>query len=222
MQPTKRLLTAVSEDDLVTVQRLVAEGASVDWRDEHGHCGLSIAVREGYTGMLAWLLQAGADADAIGCNNHPVIVLATLSGHQQAVELLLAAGADPNRARVHGGETAMHAAAIGRQPALVRQLAAAGALINVFTAKQVESDLLWNITLTADTPLHLAACYAEAPMVECLLELGANPRLENYRQETPLACALRMHRPMSVLRPLRGGRYAAWSENLPVRTAWAG
>ncbi len=221
MQPTKRLLSAVCDDDLTTVQQLVAAGASVDWRDEHGHCALSIAVREGYTAMLQWLLQAGADADAIGCNNHPVIVLATLSGHLDTVELLLRFGADPNRARVQGGETALHAAAIGRQPELVRQLVAAGAQINVFTAKQVESDLLWNVLLTADTPLHLAACYAEATMVECLLELGANPRLENYRQETPLACALRMRRPMSVLKPLRGGRYAAWSENLPVRTAWA-
>ncbi len=219
---TKRFLTAAAENDLPTMQALATQGMTVDGRDEHGHCAVALASREGYTPMLAWLLQAGADADALGINNHPVLVHATLAGHLDCVDLLLGHGADPNRARALGGETALHAAAIGRSTAIVRRLVEAGAHINMHTAKHVESDLLWNIVLTSDTPLHLAACYGQSDMIACLLELGANPRLENYRVETPLACALRMRRPMEVLKPLRGERYAAWSDNLPVRTARVG
>lgn len=222
MDTTKQVLRASAENDLPQVQKLVAGGARVDVRDEHGHSPVAVAAREGSIELLQWLLEQGADADALGCNNHPAIVYATLAGHLTAVDLLLRFGANPNRARPHGGETAVHAAAIGRHTEIVQRLVQAGGQVNVHTAKHVESDLLWNVLLTSDTPLHVAACYGEPFMVACLLELGANPRLENYRQETPLASALRMRRPLPILRPLRGHRYAEWSDNLPVPHAWAG
>jgi ankyrin repeat protein len=219
MEAIKRLVLAVSDNDLKTVQSLAATGSSLQCRDEHGHSPVSTAAREGHLEMLRWLLSHGGNANSLGCNDHPAIVLATLAGHVEIVSLLLDHLADPNRSRASGGETALHAAAIGRHVDIVRLLVEAGAQVNIHTAKHVESDFLWNVLLTSDTPLHLAACYGPEAMVECLLALGANPRLENYRQETPLACALRMRRPAAVLAPLRGERYSAWSDSLPVRKA---
>jgi len=217
MDDLRDLLSAVGDNRLDLVQALHEEGLPLTRRDEHGHSAVAIAAREGHVGLLRWLLAHGAGANALGCNDHPAIVLATLAGHIEIVDLLLDAHADPNRSRAVGGETALHAAAIGRSPEIVHRLVEAGAQLNVHTAKHVESDLLWNVTLASDTPLHLAACYGPAPIVEALLALGANPRLDNYRQETPLACALRMRRPSVVLGLLRGQRYAEWSDALPVR-----
>jgi len=217
MDDLRDLLSAVGDNRLDVVQTMFEDEFPLTRRDEHGHCAVSIAAREGHVGLLQWLLHHGASANALGCNDHPAIVLATLAGHAETVELLLAYHADPNRSRAAGGETALHAAAIGRSPEIVHRLVEAGAQLNVHSAKHVESDLLWNVILASDTPLHLAACYGPAPIIEALLSLGANPRLDNYRQETPLASALRMKRPSAVLALLRGQRYAEWSDALPVR-----
>lgn len=74
---------------------LESRGACVGMSDGSGRTPLHAAAGRGHTEMVRWLLDRGADVNALAFEGTP-LALAAWGGHVEAVRALLAAGADPN------------------------------------------------------------------------------------------------------------------------------
>ena len=120
------------------------------------------------------LLANGADAttsDDYGWNS---LHFAVAMGAHGIVIAILTVGSDPD-AKTDNGLTALHLAA---DPDMVEAMVAAGAVIDIRNG-------------VGRTPLHQAALYREAVVVEALLDAGADPMLEDHEFERPADLAER-------------------------------
>jgi ankyrin repeat protein len=167
------------------------------------------AVREGRLDAARRLLAAGADvnghlrpARGSGKATSPLL-LALENGHFELAWALLQAGANPNDRPA--GYAALHAIAWVRKPIrgdgdpppigsgslsslqLVKQLIEHGADLNV-RLENGESGR-GRFTTTGSTPFLLAARAGDAPLMRVLVELGADPKLANADDSTPLLAA---------------------------------
>lgn len=132
------------------------------------------------------------------------LILAVINGHFELAAMLLDAGADPNA--IGPGYTALHAVTWVRKPGggdndpapqgsgsmtsleLVKKLASRDANLNARMTKPVKVGLTGLNTLGA-TPFLLAARTADAELMRTLATLGADPRLPNANNATPLIVA---------------------------------
>jgi len=155
-----------------------------------GLTALHRAIVHGDSRTADSLLAQGADpngADEYGWN---ALHFAVPKMDGRTVSHLLVAGADPN-ARTANGLTALHLAA---DRAVIAALAVGGAEIDV------PNDL-------GRTPLHQAALFRTAPVVEALLDAGANIDFTDNEGNRPADLAERNYRideNSDVMRRLRG------------------
>ncbi len=144
---------------------------------------------------------SGAGAPRSGTS---ALHLAVTNGHFELASALLDAGADPNAIGV--GYTVLHAVTWVRKPGggdndpaprgsgamnsvqFVRKLIAKGADPNARMTKKMNVGLTSLNTLGA-TPFFLAARTADAELMRLLAELGADPKLPNADNSTPLMAA---------------------------------
>jgi ankyrin repeat protein len=212
------LMWAAAEGHVAAVETLLEAGADIRARSRTGFTPLLFAVREGRTDVVRALLTAGADANEQQQNSSQrpggvtgppaagtsALALAVVNGHFELAAVLLDAGADPNAAVP--GWTALHAIASVRKPGLgdnapapqgsgsmssielVQKLAKHGADVNARMTKKVGFGLTSLNTLGA-TPFLLAARTADAELMRTLAALGADPRLTNADNATPLIVA---------------------------------
>ena len=85
---------AASAGDLVRVSRLIAAGEDLEERDRIG-TPLHHAAARGQAAVVALLLEAGADPNALTRYGATALHRAAWRGDRASVERLLAAGADP-------------------------------------------------------------------------------------------------------------------------------
>jgi ankyrin repeat protein len=130
------------------------------------HPSLTEAVLDGDLVDVQDLLRAGADPNHKDPLGYPMLQLAAARGQVQMVELLLAAGADPLVPDTRMGASALHKAAIGGVVEVARVLLDHGAFIDQ------------RAPIDGQTPLWDAVLYKRLPMVEYLLERGADPELK--------------------------------------------
>jgi ankyrin repeat protein len=176
------------------------------------------AVREGRTDVVRVRLNAGADVNeaiplegrrrGYGGGLPPAgatpLLLAVRNAHYECASLLLDAGGNPNADLP--GYTVLHAITAVRKPGvgdndpppdgsgtmtsidLVKKLAAKGADLN---ARMTKKPNLNNTRLNeiGATPFMLAALTADAELMKTLAALGADPRLTNVDNSTPLMAA---------------------------------
>jgi ankyrin repeat protein len=129
----------------------------------HRDIPLLQAAGQGDTQALQALLSQGADANQKDAGGLTALILSVRAGAAPAVEALLRHGADPNlRGGVNGWTPLMHAVH-------KNQLGAAQALLD--GGAQVDSR-----GRSGETALMMAAGYGYTPLVELLLDRGANPR----------------------------------------------
>jgi ankyrin repeat protein len=212
------LMWAAAEGNADVVQALIDADADIRVRVPSGFTPLLFAVREGHLDVVRVLLTAGADAnDAIpgeprrrgyGGRLPPAgasaLLLAVTNGHFELAAHLLDAGANPNADLP--GYTVLHAITAVRKPGvgdndpppegsgtmtsieLVKKLAARGANLNARMTKRAN---LNNTRLNeiGATPFMLAALTADAELMKTLAALGADPRLTNVENSTPLMAA---------------------------------
>lgn len=132
------------------------------------------------------------------------LVIAVTNAHYELAALLLDAGADPNAAVP--GLTALHILTGVRKPGLgdndpapdgsgnmtsiefVRKMAAKGANLNARMTKRISIGMTGINTLGA-TPFFMAARAADAELMRVLAELGADPKINNADNSTPLMAA---------------------------------
>jgi len=133
------------------------------------------------------------------------LILAVENGHFDLAVALLEAGADPNDQR--SGFTALHAMTWVRKPhrgeddgdpaplgsgnlssvQFIRKLVERGADVNARLKNGKGGPGLYNVA--GATPFLMAAARADAVYMRLLVELGANPLLENVDNCTPLMVA---------------------------------
>lgn len=86
---------AANAGDLANVQRLLAEGVSINGQDRFGQTPIYFAARSGMAEVVLWLAKEGADLDMAQNDGVTPLRIAAATGHKAAVEALIAAGANP-------------------------------------------------------------------------------------------------------------------------------
>jgi uncharacterized protein len=213
------LMWAAAEGHADVIECLCQAGAAVPYRLKSGFTALLFAAREGKTAAVRALLKQGASVtDAIATANSPkgreasngtsAVLLAVENGHFELAMELIRAGADPNDTR--NGFTVLHTLTWVRQPSrgddddgqpppethgslssldFMRAIIAAGAQPDALLTKSAKGRATGAISLHGATPFLLASRNADLPMMQLLVELGADPHKPNALGSTPLMAA---------------------------------
>jgi ankyrin repeat protein len=201
------LMWAAHEGNAETVKLLVEAGANINDRSIFGWTALLFAARQGQVGTIKALLAAGANVNDTLPDKTSALITAIQGLNYEAAEVLLENGVDPNASGQ--GWTALHQVVWSRRPqrgqnnpgqkpqgdlssiGLARKLVEHGADINARETKEPNSDMEGRNSLNrfGATPFFLAAKSCDVPMMQALLELGADPFLGNVDGDTPLMVA---------------------------------
>jgi ankyrin repeat protein len=213
------LMWAAAEGHAAVVQQLITAGADVRAKVPSGFNPLYFAVREGRIDVVRLLLEAGADVKETIPVDGPrrrsyggplpragmsPLLLAVLNAHFELAAVLLDAGADANVN--YTGYTPLHAITVVRKPGvgdndpapqgsgsmtsleLAKRLVAHGADINARMTRKVNLNNTRANEIGA-TPFMLASLTADAELMKTLAALGADTRLTNADNSTPLMMA---------------------------------
>lgn len=207
------LMWAAAEGNTEVVDLLVKSEADLRASVPSGFTPFFFAVREGKTATVFKLLDAGIKINDLMRPERPAagvrgkssnaLILAIENGHFELAAALLDAGADPDAAPA--GQTALHVISSVRKPIrgdgdpppvgsgkltsleLVRKLVEHKADINARTERGTSGR--GKFTTTGCTPFLLAARASDVPLMKLLLELGADPKIPNADNCTPLLAA---------------------------------
>ncbi len=216
MRGQTAIMWAAAEGNVEVIETLIAAGADFRARLDSGYTPLFFAVREGRIPAVRTLLKAGVDVNdtmqpkqARGARlgyqgpraGTTPLMLAVTNAHYELAAFLLDAGADPN-ANIPG-YTALHIITNTRKPGvgdndpspdgsgnlssldLVRKLKERGANLNARMTRKVNFGLTSLNTMGA-TPFFLASKTADAELMSLLASLGADPKIPNADNATPL------------------------------------
>jgi uncharacterized protein len=210
------IMWAAAEGHAAVVKLLIAAGADLKTPLKSGFTPLMFAAREGKLEAARVLLEAGADVNEAMMpkqtgGKHPrtgmsPLLMAVENGHFDLAIEFIKAGADTNDQR--SGFTPLHTLTWVRKPNLgdsadgdpapegsgsltsldfVRQLVALGADPNIRLERG--SSGRGKLNHKGATPFLLAARTNDLPLMKLLLELGADPTLNNTDNCTPLLTA---------------------------------
>ena len=208
------LMWAAADGHTKVVDALIAAGADVNAKLKSGFTPFFFSIREGHPEVVLRLMQAGCDVNAtMRTSKRPrfgrtslrltPLLLAVENGHFELAELLLKQGADPNAQP--SGYSALHAISWVRKPIrgdgdpsprgsgnyssldMVRILVGAGADVDA-RFRRGKSEL-GRFAYTGSTPFLLAAQSSDVPLMQTLVQLGADPNLTTVAGSTPLLAA---------------------------------
>ncbi len=136
------LLSAVLAGDAARVSELLAAGAAIDTRDRSSDTPLHHAATNGLTDMVALLIQAGADVNAVNWDDETPLLAVTADGEARhdVIRQLLAAGANVDTAD-SSGVTPLMWAVTNKDPVAVVLLLEAGADLS---CRDAEGDDIWD------------------------------------------------------------------------------
>ena len=210
------LMWAAADGHADVVELLLKAGA--DFRaalPDSGFTPLFFAAREGRSDVVRVLLKAGADVNEAMQPRRPpakapgrgtsALMLAIENGHFELALALIEAGADPNDQR--SGFTPLHTMTWVRKPPrgedhgappplgsgnlgsvqFIRKLVEHGADVNARLKTGRGGAGLWN--KVGATPFFMASATADIAYMKLLMELGADPKLGNVDNCTPLMVA---------------------------------
>ena len=193
---TTALHYAVHQDDVELVRRLIRAGAHVTVKNDYGATPMSEAAIIANPTMIGLLLEAGADAESANADGQTALMVVARSGRVEAARLLLSRGASVNAVEKWRGQTALMWAVAQRQPAMVKELVAHGADVNV--RSMVNN---WGRQVTAEpraiyrpagglTPLLYAAREGCVGCARVLVESGAEINRADPEGISPLLMAI--------------------------------
>lgn len=214
----RRLLDAAWADDVATAERLIAQGADVNWRDETVQSAFLVATSEGYLELLELTLRHGADVDLHDSFDGTGLIRAAERGHWHVVGRLLQTPMEVDHVN-NLGWVALHEAIIlgdgsQRYVDTVRALVAGGADLEIESRNDgvapleharakgqdavvttLERALGSRPGSLADRELLAAAASGDADGVALALRDGADLEARDGRGRTPLLIALTRDRP---------------------------
>lgn len=194
----------------------LAAGGSADAGNPRGTTLLQWCAYHGDVTAVRCLLDAGADAAALGANLG--LSGAAFHGHWPLCQFLLERGAEANAADPVTGETALHAALCkANRPIydhVVRVLLAHGADPNHPTVPgQTTDGFMRDVRTRGETPLHRAAAFGTVAVVQMLIGAGARLDARDAHGDTPLTWASWHLRPPAVLRLVCYGDHRIHPDN---------
>jgi uncharacterized protein len=214
---TTPLHLAVYNNDLKTVEKLIAARADVNARNDYGSSPLSEAAITGSVEVIRKLISAGANVELANADAMTPLMIIARTSNVEAAKLLLKAGAKVNAQEHWRNQTALMWAAAEAQPAMVKLLIQHGADVN---ARSKVNE--WERQVTAEprkqarpaggfTPLLYAARRGCAPCAEALLDGGADINLGDPDRVTPLLLAtLNLNFDTAALLVRRGADVNKW------------
>lgn len=204
----QQLLDAALKGDLATVEKLVSQGANIDYTDPWGNCAVFSAAWEGNVEALELYYNLGVNLDLE--DNNP-FCNAAYNGQAGSVKWFLEKGVDPNFSFAKTGENALHytickTSEIDSRTEIVQLLVNAGTDVNKKTIKGVETlCFMRDAFLKAETPLHRAAAYGNVAIIKMLLSAGADPSMKDANGDTPMSWGSWYLRESEVLKLLLYG-----------------
>ncbi|HXI26815.1 MAG TPA: ankyrin repeat domain-containing protein [Vicinamibacterales bacterium] len=186
------LADAMEKMDRAAVHALLQRRADVNAPQVDGMTALHWAAYQDDVESVELLVRSGASVKAANRYGITPLTLAITNGDSAMVELLLKAGADPDTT-LPGGETALMTAARVGTLASVKALLGRGAKVDSKDEKHQQTALMW------------AAAEGHAPVVEMLIEVGADFKARLASGMTPLLFAVREGRSDVVRVLLKAG-----------------
>lgn len=119
------LLSAVNEGNTRLVERVLEDGAPVDYRDEMKRSAIHLAAAGGQDAIVEVLVNAGVDPDSRDSHGYTPLTIAAMNGYEAIVRRLLLSRVDPNSLDENSWTPLQHAVE-NEHEAVVRQLLAFG------------------------------------------------------------------------------------------------
>jgi ankyrin repeat protein len=172
-----RLMLAVRDGHLPTVQALLFHGANINLADDEGWTALMFAARSGHLAIAQALLGApGIKINTQKSDGASALYLAVLNGHYDLVKALIKKGADVNVADNEYWTPLLAATSNGHLTTAQALLDAPGIDINATDHRE-------------RTALYLAALNDSYDIVKVLIDKGANVNITADDGWTPLMVA---------------------------------
>ena len=175
-----QMIAAAGQGDVETVKRLLAQGAGVHARDDHGRTALIAAAYRNDLAIADILIQAGADVNAQDDTKQSAYLISTSEGYLELLRLALRNGADVRSTDSYNGTGLIRAADRGHVE-----------IIQELLKTDIEIDhvnrLGWTALLEAIILGDGGARHTE--VVRLLVEAGADVNLADSGGVTPLAHA---------------------------------
>ena len=206
--------------DLECIDLLLQRGMDVNISGYFYGTALQAASCVGNVEVVERLLESGAETDILHDAYGTALRAAVIQGHEDLVRLLITYGADVNLRNNDCSDSVLHLALGSRNNAIFKLLMDAGADMNITTSKQhvlilaceqgdsalVEHLLARGVDVSVSgtkpehwhdsfyqkaTPLHAACANRHLPVVQLLLDHGADVEKTNESSATPLIAAVR-------------------------------
>lgn len=201
----KKMLTAAFDGDLTTVEKLVSQGADINYTDNWGNFAMFAAAWEGNIKALDLFYNLGAK---ISFDDANLLCNAAYNGKVNSVKWLLDKGENANFSFTTTGENALHytiskTSEMDNRVDIVRGLIAAGIDVNKKTlAGKSTLCFMRDAYLKGESPLHRAAAFGNVTMIKMLLDAGAERSMKDANGDTPISWGSWYLRDADVLRLL--------------------
>jgi len=201
----KKMLAAAFEGNLTTVEKLVSQGADINYTDNWGNFAMFAAAWEGNIKALDLFYNLGAK---ISFDEANLLCNAAYNGKVNSVKWLLDKDENANFSFTTTGENALHytiskTSEMDDRVEIVRCLIATGIDVNKKTlAGKSTLCFMRDAFLKGEWPLHRAAAFANVNIIKMLLDAGAEPSMKDANGDTPISWGSWYLRDADVLRLL--------------------
>lgn len=103
----RNLLAATLNQEVLTVNELLGQGANIDQQDQSGHSALHLATDPF---LMNLLLTSNANPNLQDKKGNTPLHIAAMRNRKKCMKLLLAAGANPDMQNIVHGDTPLHLA----------------------------------------------------------------------------------------------------------------
>ena len=219
----------LSATDLAKVRLLVDRDANVNLASKQGRTPLFIAAMSDESAeIVKYLAGKGADFKARDAFGNTTLAAAAIGNDMATIRAVLDAGVDVNAAGATGVTPLMLTAGYHGNLAATKMLLSKGAKANAVCPSPALFDFgapkSGPIALARLTPLHLAMPHAPEPVVQALLDAGADVNAKDSRNMTPLMFAVASnHQNPAVIKMLlaRGADVSVQSNVGETAADWA-